>query len=252
MNHYIYKILNIETQQYYIGVRSCKCEIKDDPYMGSSQIWNKQYIKDNKTILNKEILEVLETRSIANEREVFNLKLHEQDPLCINTLYDIIPSHLDEKQSEEHINKRKMIGEKNGMYGKHHSEETKQKISKTLKGRVVSEEARKKIGDFNRGKVVSEETRNKLSKARSKIRKITNIISGEVIIDTLPNFCSDKPELNPVNMRYAANKGCVYHKTYKIENIENDAAFIGNDNRTLGEHGETLEVDNPVGSLGSV
>ena len=37
-----------------------------------------------------------------------------------------------------------------------------------------------------------------------------------------------------------------------LKNIENNAAFIGNDNRKLGEYGETLEVDNPVGSLGSV
>ena len=43
-----------------------------------------------------------------------------------------------------------------------------------------SKETKKKIGDFHRGKVYGEETRTKISKARSKIRHIENIIIKEV------------------------------------------------------------------------
>ena len=39
--NYTYKITNIETQEFYVGVRSCKCKIEDDKYMGSSSIWTK-------------------------------------------------------------------------------------------------------------------------------------------------------------------------------------------------------------------
>lgn len=50
---------------------------------------------------------------------------------------DLNPRHLDP-----------LFGERNGMYGKHHSEETKQKISDALKGREISEEQKKKISNF--------------------------------------------------------------------------------------------------------
>jgi len=45
------------------------------------------------------------------------------------------------------------------------SEETKQKISNTLRGNTLSTETKKKISEALKGKIVSEETRMKLSKA---------------------------------------------------------------------------------------
>lgn len=41
-----------------------------------------------------------------------------------------------------------LFGERNGMYGKHHSEETKKKISEAKKGSHMSEEAKQKISNF--------------------------------------------------------------------------------------------------------
>lgn len=35
MNHYTYVIYNKNTDEYYIGVRSCECSPQDDSYMGS-------------------------------------------------------------------------------------------------------------------------------------------------------------------------------------------------------------------------
>ena len=43
--HYNYKIINSETNEFYIGVRSCDCEIEQDKYIGSSSIWDKKYIQ---------------------------------------------------------------------------------------------------------------------------------------------------------------------------------------------------------------
>lgn len=247
MKHYLYKITNVETGQYYIGVRSHNNPEKDK-YMGSSSIWNKIWIKDNKNILIKEIIDdSFETRDKANAEEVNLLQKHKSDILCINCLYERIPSHLGRKQSREWIRKRIRSGSEHGMYGKHHSEETKRAISEKLKGRIVTKEAREKIGNFHRGKVVSQETRNKLSQTR-KIK----IASGEikktykpVVVENLElktieyfegcKLFAEKYNLNYGSVKVSARKGTIYLKKYKI----NYAASISNDSRKLGENGET-------------
>ena len=77
MKHYLYKIINIETNQYYIGVRSHK-DPQTDKYMGSSSIWTKDWIKENKDILIKEIIdESFQTREDANIGEVDLLQKYE-------------------------------------------------------------------------------------------------------------------------------------------------------------------------------
>lgn len=249
MNHYNYKITNQKTGEFYIGVRSCKCPIEEDPYMGSSSIWNKIYIKEHKDDLVKEILETFETRKLANGGEVKRLKEVKDDPKCINQYFDYTPDVTGTKQTPEWIEKRKMFGEKNGMFGKHHTEETKKKISEKLKGREISEETRKKIGDFHRGKVYGEKTRAKISKAHQKVRIIENIKTGEIVMMSLTEFCKEHPECNPNHMRKYCNSGWIYHKTYKITNCE---ASNGNVSSKSGEIGEPPEVDNPVGSIRSV
>ncbi len=50
---------------------------------------------------------------------------------------DLNPRHLDP-----------LYGERNGMYGKHHTEETKKKISEALTGREISDEQKQKISEF--------------------------------------------------------------------------------------------------------
>ncbi len=56
-------------------------------------------------------------------------------------------------------------GAKHHMFGKHHSEEARKKISKAGQGRYHTEEAKKKIGDAHRGKRLSEETKRKISES---------------------------------------------------------------------------------------
>jgi hypothetical protein len=248
--NYNYKITNTITKEFYIGVRSCDCEIEEDKYMGSSSVWTKLYVKEHKKVLIKEILAVFSTRKEANDNEVILLQEVKDDPLCINKYFDYTPDLTGTKQTPEWIEKRKMFGEKNGMFGKHHTEEVKKKISEKLKGRKLSEETKKKIGDFHRGKIVSQETRELQSRIQSKIWTIVDLSTNEIFVGILSDFCKLHEEENfkTDTIRKAAKNGNIFHKRYKIYK---GAAFTENSNRKSDENGEPLEVDNPVGSSGS-
>lgn len=94
----------------------------------------------------------------------------------------IISEETRQKMSDNHANFK---GENSVWYGRHHTEQTKQKISLAKKGQLAGEknpmygkrgkdspnfgrkhtiEARKKMSIANKGKIVSEETREKLRK----------------------------------------------------------------------------------------
>ena len=91
----------------------------------------------------------------------------------------IFSEEFKRKMSESR--KGQFTGEKNSFYGKHHSEETKNKLSEYHKGKkawnsgktnIYSEETLKKISEsckgrtpWNKGKYLSEETRKKLSES---------------------------------------------------------------------------------------
>lgn len=80
--------------------------------------------------------------------------------------------NIGKKYSAEINAKKGKQGSDHPMYGKHHTEETKRKISESNIGRTQSEEARKKISDATRGeknpfygKTHSEESKRKMSEA---------------------------------------------------------------------------------------
>ena len=90
---------------------------------------------------------------------------------------------------------------KNPFYHKHHSEETKKKLSMLHKGKPglagekngmfgkhLSEEARKKISEVNKNKFVSEETRKKMSDAL-KGRKWFNNGVRNFYVKNCPDGC---------------------------------------------------------------
>ena len=244
MYHYVYKIKNIITNEYYIGVRSCKCNIIEDNYMGSSSIWTKAYIKQNKDILQKEILKEFNSRKDARDYEVFLLKENKDNNLCVNVCFNYVPDHTGKHQNKEWIEKRKLVGNKNGMYGKHHSEKTKRNISNKLKGRIISEEARIKIGAFNKNKKYSIKTRDKISKAHSKLYYIKDLDTNEEWIITLNNFIKlrSTENLKRNTLNTAARFGYICNKHYLIKYY---ADTNNNTSVKLDNHGET-QLDNPV------
>ena len=85
-----------------------------------------------------------------------------------SSLHSAGNTYLKGKQfSEEHCKKisESLSGEKNPMYGKHRSAETRKKISEARKGMTFSEEHRQKLSASLKGKHNSAEARKKMSEA---------------------------------------------------------------------------------------
>jgi len=132
--HYVYKIIDPITKQYYIGSRTCKCEPKADDYMGSYCTWN----PEDESRLNKEILKVgFKSRKDALEYEAKIIEEHIDNPL--NENYHIPPNNFY-----------------GSMVGKIHSEESKKKMSEAHMGKVLSKEHIEKIKKANKGINVGE------------------------------------------------------------------------------------------------
>ncbi len=215
--HYTYIIVNKNTQMKYIGVRSCSClPENDDGYMSSSKILIEELQKNPKAF-TKTIIDTFPTREIANANEQWLHETYdvarnsEFYNLCIAPMGFHMCGRTHSKEARKKLSvfnkgktfsketRKKMsdarrgkivssetcaklsyakMGEKNGMYGKKHSEETKKKISakcssissenNPMYGKKHSEEAKKKMSAAQKGKKkppFTEEHRRNLSLA---------------------------------------------------------------------------------------
>lgn len=82
--------------------------------------------------------------------------------LCVNPDHLFLGSHQD--NNADKMNKRRDIGS----IGYKHSEEVKQKISNSNKGKIISEECKRKMSESHTGKLATKESRLKMSKSQKE------------------------------------------------------------------------------------
>jgi group I intron endonuclease len=172
---YIYKINNLVNSKFYIGQtrNSIRKRLSDHKYASR---------KDNpKLILYSAIkkygeknfnIEILETIQAETKEELIK-NLNEREIYTISSLkpeYNIAAGGLGNTgvvwtEERKVTFKEKMSGANNHNYNKPLSEETKQKLSKALKGRVISSETREKISQTMKGVSKSESTKAKMKEA---------------------------------------------------------------------------------------
>lgn len=152
----IYKITNLVNGKFYIGQ-----DIKNDSnYFGSGNLIIQAIKKYGKENFIKEILEYCTDEKHMDEREIFWIK--ELNSTNRKIGYNIC---------EGGKSYRSMKGENNPWFGKHHTEESKDKIREKRKLQKMSDEQKQKLSerwksDLNPGKNKSEETIEKISKNR--------------------------------------------------------------------------------------
>jgi group I intron endonuclease len=190
----IYKTTNLINGKIYVGQDS-----KNNPkYLGSGIHLKRAIKKYGLTNFKKEILETCLNGDELNEKEI--IWINKLDSTNVNIGYNIsfgsqFGWHKGLKHKPESIDKirkssigrkhddstiDKLSGENNHFYGKKHSEETKQKISESNKGKEawnkglpLSEETKQKISESNKGKIsywkdkfLSDNTKQKISESK--------------------------------------------------------------------------------------
>jgi len=176
----VYKITNILSGRYYIGYstniyrRFCAHRRKLKQNCHDNIFLQRAYNLDGEDKFKYDIINICDTQEQAKEIELqylsdlsirdmlYNLNYnnsggdlmtHHPDKEKIrekisNTLLEIISKMTPEERSQKYGKS----GEKNGMYGKTHTEEVKKKLSEINKGKT-----------YCKGKKTSEETKQKLS-----------------------------------------------------------------------------------------
>lgn len=136
INYYVYMTENTINNKRYIGKRICKCDIENDKYLGSGKILKQAIKKYGKENFIKTTLEICETEDELNNKEKYWIKYFDA---CNNDLFYNIAeggtggdtfTHLSTKEQDRirKIQSQYSSGQNNPMYGKHHSQNTKEKI----------------------------------------------------------------------------------------------------------------------------
>ncbi len=125
-----------------------------------------------------------------------------------------------------------LFGEDNGFYGKTHSEETRQIISKKRKGTKLSaehrmsisnaqkgipksEEQKRKMSEKAKGRTVPVETRDKIASSFAKLWVVTLPCGKEILVKNLNKFCKVN-NLSQGNMSMIITGKKKTHKGYKV------------------------------------
>lgn len=173
--YYIYRITNLVNGKTYIGQHKYK-KLHDD-YMGSGKYLKRAYkkygIENFKkdvlvfNVVEKSFIDTLEKEYIKFYRSISKAEYNIADggqggsgARSEETRKKISETMKGRKQSEETIRKKSQARK-----GKCRLEETKKRISEALRGRKYSEETLKKYSEAQQGKILSEETKRRISEA---------------------------------------------------------------------------------------
>jgi len=185
----VFLTTNIVNNKIYVG----QSAYNNPLYLGSGKIFKLALQKYGYENFKKKIIEYCDTTEILDEREIYWIeKLNARDP---NIGYNILQGGKGNSYLEYIKNMSAACNaEKNGMFSKKHSEETKEKIRQRAIGRKASIETKKKLSESHKGeknhfygKKHKQETLDSMSKTRTGKMTGSNNHNSKTFIFIDPN-----------------------------------------------------------------
>lgn len=221
--HYVYRITNLVENKHYYGKRSSKCDPKLDlgvKYFSSSR--DKEFLidqKNNPQNYKYKIVGLFSTNELAFAREI---RLHAKFNCAV---------------SEKFYNRANSRTSKFSILGTKSSIETRQKISRALKGKCKSaehiknaNEAKRKAGTTSKGSKLTQEHKNKISKAHKGRKRSAEQIQNYIVSRIKANKARGKQLLSQEHKNAIASALKGQPKSVKhIENMSGEShhSFIG-------------------------
>lgn len=193
MKYKIYLITNLLNSKQYVGITKFTLEKRFLQHSRRGYALSESIKKHGKEKFSIELVEEVDSAEKAYELEQYYIKKYNtKAPNGYNLtdggdgIFGWEPDDEFRKKCSESV--KKLHSEKRvGMYGKTHSEETKQKMSETSKkifkswllGREMSEETKEKLRKLNKGKKLSEEHKKKISENHHDVSGKNNPMYGK-------------------------------------------------------------------------
>lgn len=251
--HFIYLTINLITSEKYIGKHYGEL---DDDYLGSGTILRRAIAKYGKENFQRIILYISQDNDENNLKEQEYIKIFNavQNP----EFYNLAPGgdggdifHSLSKERQEQIRQEASIrnsGSGNGMYGKKHSQETKEKLKKIDKsytqtaqykynmsiaisgekngmyGKQHSKAAKEKMSLAKKGKKLGKENSNAKGISAYKDMEMTQLVKHfDTIRDALIAIGTKPNDYSGISKRMKENKpykGYYWKKESVETNIE--------------------------------
>ena len=187
----IYLITNLLNSKQYIGVTKFSLEERFLQHTKRGFFLTEAIQKYGEQKFSIELIEEVKTPEQAYELEIFYIKEYNtKNPNGYNLTdggdgifgwqpTDEYRQECSERTKQLHKNK------KIGMYGKNHTEKTKEKMSQSAKGnqnclgRILSEETKLKISASHKGKILNDSTKDKISENHHNVSGEKNPMYGK-------------------------------------------------------------------------
>lgn len=226
----IYKITNTKTGKVYIGKTTKSLNDRLQGHINNADKGNnfklslaiRKYGKENFII---EPIDFAETREELNEKEIhyiseynsledgYNMTMGgEGGNTYINKSDEemkAISGKISTALRKNNGNRGQFVGPKNSMYGKHHTPETKEKMSKALKGKKFSKEHNKKISEYYRGR------KKHYLHPHTKLF-VTNIETNEICVKTAKEVVTMFNLQNYIELKNIVDNKTILNKTFII------------------------------------